>query len=140
MLYSTGMRRNARSITTSPDIVRHIDGLTEANFNLLTMLIPWLDANKKTERKFRSMVICELTRIEYAISLLLVGQNAQSQGMLKRYGYDADKLEADAKWAEEVISKHSESAGLDMMRYIYREDPAPEPRHDRRRRWWGWEI
>lgn len=85
-----GMRRNARSITTSPEIVRHIDGLTEANFKLLTMLILWLDANKKRERRFRSAVIHELTRIEAAISLLLVGQEAQSQGTLRHYGYDAD--------------------------------------------------
>ena len=85
-------------------------------------------------------MIHELARIESAISLVLVGQEAQSQSWLKQHGYDADKLEDAAKWAEEVISKHSESAGLNMMRYIYREDPAPEPRHDRRRRWWGWEI
>jgi hypothetical protein len=138
--YSPGMRRNARSITTSPEIVRHIDGLTEANFKLLTMLIPWLDANKKTERKFRNAVIHKLTRIEAAISLLLVGQEAQSQGVLKHYGYDADKLDEAAKWADEVISKNSEAAGLKAIRYIYSEDPVPEPRHDRRRRWWGWEI
>ena len=53
------------------------------------MLIPWLDANKKTERKFRSAVIHELARIESAISLVLVGQEAQSQSWLKQHGYDA---------------------------------------------------
>ena len=140
MLYSTGMRRNARSITTSPEIVRHIDRLTEANFKLLTMLIPYLDASKRPERRFRIAVIQELARLESAISLLLVGQNAQSQMLLKNHSYDAEKLEEDAKETEELISRQSESAVLPMMRYIYREDPAPEPRHDRRRRWWGWEI
>jgi len=114
--------------------------LTEANFKLLTMLIPWLDANKKTERKFRNAVIHEVTRIESTISLLLVGQEAQSQAMLRQYGYDADKLDESMKWADVVISKHSECAGMKMIRYIYSEDPVPEPRHDRRRRWWGWEI
>lgn len=34
-----GMRKNARSITVSPEIVGHIDGLTEANFTLLKGLI-----------------------------------------------------------------------------------------------------
>jgi hypothetical protein len=140
MWYWHGMRRNCKSITTSPEIVKHIDGLTEANFKLLTMLIPWLDANKKTERKFRSAVIHKLSRIESAISLVLVGQEAQSQWWLKQHGYDAEKLEESAKWAEEVISKQSEPAGLRTIRYIYSEDPVPEPRHDRRRRWWGWEI
>ena len=134
------MRRNARSITTSPEIVRHIDGLTEANFKLLTMLIPYLDADKKPERRFRIAVIQELARIESAISLVLVAQNAQSQMLLKDHSYNAEKLEEDAKKDEELISKQSESAGLNMIRYIYREDPVPEPRHDRRRRWWGWEI
>jgi hypothetical protein len=38
-----------RSITTSPEIVRHIDGLTEANFKLLTRLISWLDPNEKAQ-------------------------------------------------------------------------------------------
>ena len=129
-----------RTITTSPEIVRHIDGLTEANFKLLTELIPWLDAKKKSERRFRIAVIHELTRIDAAVSLLLVGQNAQSQGILKRYGYDADKLEEEAKWADEYISNQSSAAGLRAIQYIYSEDPVPEPRHDRRRRWWGWEI
>jgi hypothetical protein len=129
-----------RSITTSPEIVKHIDGLTEANFNLLTKLISWLDANEKAQRRFRSAVIHKLTRIESAISLVLVGQEVQSQATLKHHGYDADKLQESAKSAEEFISNQSEATGLKMIRYIYSEDPVPEPRHDRRRRWWGWEI
>jgi hypothetical protein len=55
------MRRNAKSITTSPEIVRHIEGLTEANFNLLTKLVPWLDANEQAERRFRNAVIGSLS-------------------------------------------------------------------------------
>lgn len=134
------MRRDARSITTSPDIVRHIDGLTEANFNLLTTLVPWLDANEKAQRRFRSLVIRKLTRIEATVSLLFVGQEAQKQMLLKDHSYDPAKLEAEAKVAEQFISDQSEAAGLDTIRYIYSEDPVPEHRHDRRRKWWGWEI
>jgi hypothetical protein len=129
-----------RSITTSPEIVWHIDGLTEANFNLLTMLIPWLDARWKEERKFRNAVIGKLTRIESALSLVLMGNEAQTQMMLKNHSFDGEKLEADAKAAEEFISNQSEAAGMKIIRYIYSQDPVPEPRHDRRRRWWGWEI
>ena len=121
--YAHGMRRNARSITTSPEIVRHIDGLTEANFNLLTQLIEWL------------AMINRLTRVEAAISLILVGQQAQTQS--KPPWYQADKLEEDARWAEECIARQSEQAGMKMIRYIYGKDQAPEPRHDRRRKWWG---
>ena len=138
MLYSTGMRRNARSITTSPDIVRHIDGLTEANFKLLTRLIEWLAENEKRQGKYRFAVIHRLARIEAAISLILVGQQAQTQS--KPPFYYADKLEEDARTAEEFISNQSEQVGSKIIRYIYGEDPAPETRHDRRRKWWGWEI
>jgi hypothetical protein len=129
-----------RSITTSPEIVKHIDGLTEANFKLLTNLISWLDANEKAQRRFRAAVTRKLTRIDAALSLVFVGLEAQSQGILRHHGYDADKLQESAKAAEEFIKNQSHEAGMKMIRYIYTEDPVPEPRHDRRRRWWGWEV
>lgn len=132
------MRRNARSITTSPEIVRHIDGLTEANFKLLTQLIEWLAGHEKQHTKYRLAMINRLTRVEAAISLVLIGQQAQTQS--KPPWYQADKLEQDAKWAEECIARQSEQAGMKMIQYIYGKDQAPEPRHDRRRKWWGWEI
>jgi hypothetical protein len=34
----------------------------------------------------------------------------------------------------------SEQLGLKMIRYIYGDEPTPEPHFDRRRKWWGWEI
>src|SRR5262245_5647070 len=132
------MRRNARSITTSPEIVRHIDGLTEANFNLLTRLIGWLDGDEKQHTKYRMAMINRLTRVEAAVSLILVGQQAQTQS--KPPWYQADKLEEDARQAEEFIARQSEQVGMKMIRYIYGEEQTPEPRHDRRRKWSGWEI
>jgi hypothetical protein len=132
------MRRNARSITTSPDIVRHIDGLTEANFKLLTQLIEWLAGNEKQHTKYRMAMINRLTRVEAALSLILVGQQAQTQS--QQPWYQMDKLEQDAKWAEEFIARQSEQTGMKLIQYIYGKDKAPEPRHDRRRKWWGWEI
>jgi hypothetical protein len=60
----------------------------------------------------------------------------------KKPWYLQDKLKQDAKWAEECITRQSEQEGIKMIQYIYGKDraPAPEPRHDRRRKWWGWEI
>lgn len=136
--YEHGMRRNAKSITTSPEIVRHIDGLTETNFKLLTQLIEWLAAHEKQHTKYRLAMINRLTRVEAAISLILVGQQAQTQS--KPPWYQPDKLEEDARWAEECIARQSEQVGMKMIQYVYGKDPTPEPRHDRRRRWWGWEI
>lgn len=82
----------------------------------------------------------KLARIDAAVSLVLVENKVQSQAILRSHGYSAEKLEEDAKFAEEFINNRSETACLKMFRYIYTEAPVPEPRHDRRRRWWGWEI
>lgn len=132
------MRRNAKSITTSPEIVKHIDGLTEANFKLLTRLIEWLAGHEKQHTKYRVAMVNRLTRVEAAISLILVGQLGLQQG--KAEWYRADKLEADSKWAEDFISQKGDRAGMAMLRYIYGKEKEPEPRFDRRCRWWGWEI
>lgn len=136
--YQPGMRRNARSITASPEIVKHIDGLTEANFKLLTQLIEWLAGHEKQHTKYRMAMLNRLTRMEAAISLLVVGQLGLQQG--KAEWFREDRLRADSKWAEDYITKHSDKLGLEMIRYIYGKEPAPESRRDRRRRWWGWEI
>lgn len=132
------MRRDAKSITTSPDIVKHIEGLAEATFKLLTRLIQWSAENEKRQRRYRYAVIHRLTQMEAAISLILVEQQAHVQ---RRHSYfNDDKLREQAKAAEEFISKQSHQQGMNIITYIYGEDPAPEPRHDRRRGWWGWEI
>jgi hypothetical protein len=83
-------------------------------------------------------MINRLTRVEAAISLILVAQEAQTQS--KPPSYQPDKLEEGARQAEEFIARQSEQVGMKMIRYIYGKDQAPEPRHDGRRRWWGWEI
>jgi hypothetical protein len=136
--YPHGMRRNARSITTSPEIVRHIDGLTEANFKLLTQLIEWLAGHERQHTKYRMAMINRLTRVEAAISLILVGQ--QTQLLSKPPWYQTDKLKEHARQAEEFIARQSEQEAMKMVRYINGKDQAPEPRNDRRRKWWGWEI
>ena len=71
-----------------------------------------------------------------AVSLILVAQEAQTQS--KPPSYLPDKLEEAAKQAEELIARQSEQVGMKMIRYG--KEQAPEPRHDRRRKWWGWEI
>jgi hypothetical protein len=73
------MRRNSKSITTSSDIITNIAELSKTNFNLLTKLVHWMDANEKVQQKFRYVVIGNLAKIEATASLLLVGQMAQTQ-------------------------------------------------------------
>jgi hypothetical protein len=131
------MRRNQKFITTSPEIVRHIHGLTEANFNLMTKLIHWLHANESAQRKFRMAVIAKLCRLQAQITSLYPPILAQNQRLQL---IDGEKLMADAKAIEEFITKNERETIVGIMEYIYREEPKAEGRHNRRKKWHGWEI
>jgi hypothetical protein len=131
------MRRNRKSITTSPEIVTNIAELSKMNFNLLIKLVHWMDANEKAQRKFRYAVIGSLSKIEATASLLLVDQMAQTQRLKL---YDSDKLEEDAKAAEDFISKQLLEKGVAVVKYIYTETTPETAVYDRRRKWTGWEI
>jgi len=131
------MRRNRKSITTSPEIVTNVAELSKMNINLLTKLVHWMDANEKAQRKFRYAVIGSLSRIEATTSLLLIGQMAQTQGP---QWYDKDKLDESAKAADEFILKQSLEKGVAVVKYIYTETPPEPASRDRRRKWTGWEI
>lgn len=130
------MRRNARSIKTSPEVVRHIEGLTEANFKMLTRLTEWLVENDKVNRKFRNAVLIRLSRIEATVQAI-----HGLQIVMQRWspGFE-EKVQKQAEAAEEFIARSSDELGLKMAKYIYGKEPASEPRRDRRRSWWGWEI
>ena len=135
--YGHGMRRNAKSITTSPEIVKHIHGLTETNFTLLTRLVPWLAENEKQQRKFVNCVLIRLSRIETMLTEVQGCQLAQ----LWPPGKVADKLRKEhLDEVEARMELASERMGVEMIRYMYGEDQVPVRRHDRRRKWWGWEI
>lgn len=135
--YWAGMRRNAKSITTSPEIIRHIDGLTEANFKLLTQLIEWLAANQKAQRKFEAAVLGSLARIHTYVTMIHGAQIVESKGF--KPGYE-ENIQEHAEHAEEYVKQKSEDTVRALVPFIYREEPKPEVRHDRRRKWWGWEI
>jgi len=132
------MRRNSKSVTTSPEIITNIAELTKLNINMLTKLVHGLDANEKSQRKFRYAVINSVSKIESIASLLLVGQLARTQ---RPQWYDGEKLEKDAKAAEEFISKQALETGVAVLKCIYSETtPETASHHDRRRKWTGWEI
>jgi hypothetical protein len=135
------MRRNRKSITTSPEIVEHIDGLTNAQFNLLTGLIPWLAENEKRQRKYMSCVLIRLSKIETLLTELLGVELVQFWPPGRPPEGVSDERRAElVQEVEERISRASEQLGLKMIRYIYGETEMSEGHHDRRRKWWGWEI
>ena len=134
MLYSPGMRRNCKSITTSPEIITNIAGLSKMNFDLLTKLVPWLDANEKTRRKFRNAMLIRLSKIETMLTEVQGCQLVQSWPPGRVSDEQRDKYVQEV---EERVSRTSEQLGLKMVKYIYGQTEMPEIRHDRRRKWWG---
>lgn len=142
--YWAEMKRKTGPSRRAPDVVYNTHALTETSFNLLTKLIHWLADNEqrkeKLETKYRAAMAQKLARIESMVSLIWVGQSAQTQS--NPPWYQEDKLRKDAESAEEFISRQAHENGSKMIRFIYGEDktPQPEPHHDRRRKWSGWEI
>jgi hypothetical protein len=135
--YRAGMRRNAKSITTSPEIVKEIAAKTHANFDLLTRLIPWLDAHEKAQRKFRATVLGSLSRIQTYVTMIHGAQIVESKGFTP--GYEAE-IQEHTEHAQEYVKQRSEEMVRALVSFIYREEPKPEARYDRRRKWTGWEI
>ena len=131
------MTRKRRSITASPESVNNIHGLTEANFKLLTRLIHWLHANEAAQRKFRTVVVAKLYRLQAQITSLsppILAQNQRLQLL------DGEKLMADAKALDEFITQNEQESIVGILEYIYREEPKADVRRDRRKKWHGWEI
>jgi hypothetical protein len=127
------MKAKTKRSRRAPDVVYNTYGLTEANFKLLTKLIHWVIDNEqrkeKLETKYRAAMARKLARIESMVSLIWVGQSAQTQS--NPPWYQEAKLRKDAESAEEFISRQSHENGLKMIRFIYGDEPAPEPGHDR---------
>lgn len=107
-------------------------------FDLQTRLIQFLAANEKAQRKFRTAVLIRLAQIEAMLT--------QVQGcQLADYWPPTAKItdEQREQYLKEVESQTAASSEYllsKMVRYIYGDDPVPEIRHDRRKKWHGWEI
>jgi hypothetical protein len=134
----TDMKKRRPSMPTSEQRIDNIAEQTKLNLSLQTKLVHWFADQEKLQRKFRFAIINKLSRIEAAVSMLLVGQMARNQG--ERPFFRAEKLEKDAEAMEKFITRQAFENGRKTVRYLYQEDPQPEDRHDRRRKWHGWEI
>jgi len=132
------MRRNRTDTTNPSETLKHIAELSKMNFNLLVQLVPYLDANERSQRKFRNVVVASLMKIEASLSLLLVGQQVDRQG--RKLWFTHEQLNEDAQVAEEFIAKQVFKRGQDIMAYIHAEQVVPGEPQSRRRGWSGWEI
>lgn len=134
------MSRKRRSITSSPEIIESIAERSKMTFDLQTKLVHWLAANEEAQRKFQSIVIAKLCRIEAETSLLLVGQMAEQQ--VRHPFFYPDQLKVDAKVVDKQVTQTALEEGTSILSYIYKQEPKAEARHshDRRKKWHGWEI
>jgi hypothetical protein len=134
------MRRNCKSITTSPEVITNIAELSKMNFNLLTKLVPWLDANEKTQRKFRTAVLIRLAKIETMLTEVQGCQLAEKAQTWPLKNLNEEQLDKYFQEVEERVSKGGEQLLQKMVRYIYGPSDEPAVPHGRRRKWHGWEI
>ncbi len=111
--------------------------LSKMNFNILTQLVPWLDANEKGQRKFRTAVLIRLAKIE---TMLTEVQGCQLAQCWPPGRVTEEQRKNYLQELEERVSNASERLGLKMVRYIYGESGEANIPHDRRRKWSNWEI
>ena len=134
------MRRNQKSITAAPEIVRHIEGLTEANFNILVKLVSWLDAHERTQNQFRIVVLARLAKLEARLTEM---QGCQLADYWSDYHLGDEKQARYTKEVEERVAKATEQSLMESVKFIYaehKEAAAESAPRDRRRKWHGWEI
>jgi hypothetical protein len=136
--YLPVMTRKRRSITTSPEIIDTIAELTRMTLDLHTRLIHFLMTNERAQRKFRTAVLLSLSKIETMVLMIHGAQIADAH--LRNPHCDKEKMNKNAEDAEAYISQKSNELGMAMVKYIYRDDPIPEVRRDRRKKWHDWEI
>ena len=107
-------------------------------FDLHTRLIQFLAENEKAQRKFRNVVLIRLAKIE---TMLTQVQGCQLANFWPPTAKITDEQrDQDLKEVESQTAASSEYLLSKMIRYIYGNDPIPEVRHDRRKKWHGWEI
>ena len=135
------MRKYIQTSKELTELLNKTAALTHANFEMLTKLVPWLDAHNVEQRKFRNVVLNKLQRIEGMAQQLLLGQLAEQQG--KKLWFTKEKLVENLEAAEEFIRKTSEDQFLNILKYIYVKKPETVEQNaprDRRKKWHGWEI
>ncbi len=132
-----GMKRHRYSSTASPDLLKSNVEIARMNLSLLSKLVPWLDANEKTQRKFWNAVLVRLSRIETLATMIHGAQIAE--GHLRNH-HNEEKIKEHTDGAEIYIAEKSNELGVNMVKYIYGKSEGVSKPHDRRRKWTGWEI
>jgi hypothetical protein len=96
-----------------------------------------LARNEKMQQKFRLGVLSMLAKIQATVTAI---HGAQLVFARKWEPGVEEKVEEDAKGAEELIARMADKIGLAMVRHIYGESEPQASKGDARRKWSDWEI
>jgi len=110
---------------------------TRMIYELLPKLALAVAANEEAQRKFRTAVLIRLSKIETMLTEVQGCQLVQCWPPGRVSDEQRDKYLQEV---EERVSRTSEQLGLKMVRYIYGESREAIMPHDRRRKWFDWEI
>lgn len=120
---------------------RHSPAKIEESVRLIAEVVKALAetvaANEKHQRRFRIAAALRLARIE---AILFDVQGKQLADSLRAEKVTKEELAKFARDIHKRFSKRSHDVLIEMVKFIYDGDQPPLPRHDRRRRWSGWEI
>ena len=119
------------------ELARAMAERSQMNKELSIGLANALAANERTQRRFKYAVIEKLARMEVVLQLVRVAQMARDP---RPFHFYQEKLERDAKAAEDYISRARYESGLAMVKYIYATEGEVEIPERGRRKWSGWEI
>jgi hypothetical protein len=132
------MRRHYNPRQKTKDTPTNLTATVGMNFNLLTKLVHHIVDVEEKEQRFRTCVLVRLSRIEAMMTQALGCQLAQLWS--DRTPMTADLRNKYMQDVQDKIESDSQALGLKMVHYIHQEHEKTQERHDRRRKWWGWEI
>ena len=104
---------------------------------LLPKLALAVAANEATQRKFRTVVLIELAKIEATLTQI---QGCQLAKFWDVGGISDEQRTKHLEEVEEQISSKTIQLSVRLAEYIYEDKKAVILPQDRRRKWSGWEI
>ncbi len=73
--------------------------------------------------------------------MVLMIQGVQiAEAHMRKPHLDEEKIRENCEYTDAFISKNSEELCAAMVKYIYGKSKEANAPHDRRRKWYGWEI
>jgi len=101
----------------------------------LEQLTRTIAMNEQAQRRFRTIVLNAISKIETTVTMIHGAQIVEAHGCA-----DSEAMRKHTQSAEEYISSASKKLGLAMIDFIYGESRETDHRPGRGRQWSDWEI